>query len=172
MKQYTLGQMPTAPPGWRVCWFVGVVEMLVVITIAACVSATANLNATTDNFDATSGAADTDLTAKMLGVWEDDYEGHRILTLRPDGTGTMVVELKGMAAMVFAKKMTFQEEWSVENQRVTMNAVSGEPTAQVKIVLTMFGDTLVQRIESVTSDRMILIEEPKGTRFEWRRVEN
>jgi hypothetical protein len=106
----------------------------------------------------------------MLGTWEDDYKGHRTLTLDADGTGTMVVELDGLSATLFAKKLTFQEEWSVSDGKVTMKATGGEPAGKVRLVLSFHGDTSIQRIVEVTEERMVLVEEPSETRFEWRRV--
>ena len=73
-------------------------------------------------------------------------------------------------AMLFAKSLTFQEEWVVDNRRVTMRAVSGEPAGKVNLILSLHGDSSIQKIVEVTADRMILVEEPSGTRFEWRRV--
>jgi len=121
-----------------------------------------------------SNAVDLDavLSKKMLGTWEDDYKGHRILTLLADGSGTMVVELDGFAATLFAEKLTFQEKWSVAEGRVTMKATGGEPSGKVGLVLSLHGDTSTQKIVEVTDDRMILVEQPSGTRFEWRRVRN
>ncbi|NQV23732.1 MAG: hypothetical protein HQ518_05125 [Rhodopirellula sp.] len=115
---------------------------------------------------------DAALKQQMLGTWEDDYKGHRILTLLEDGTGTMVVELDGFAATLFAKKLTFQEEWAVADGKVTMKATGGEPSGKVRLVLNLHGNSSTQRIAEVDSDRMVLIEEPSGTRFEWRRVAN
>lgn len=113
---------------------------------------------------------DARLAGSMVGVWEDDYKGHRTLTLRPDGTGSMVVELDGLAATLFAAKLTFTEEWSVSDGKVTMKATGGEPAGKVRLVLSLHGDSSLQRIVEVTGDRMILVEEPSGTRFEWRRA--
>jgi hypothetical protein len=107
---------------------------------------------------------------RMLGTWEDDYKGHRTLTLNADGTGTMVVELDGLSATLFAKKLTFREEWTVADGKVTMKATGGEPAGKVQLVLSLHGDSSTQKIIEVTSERMILIEEPSETRFEWRRL--
>ena len=38
----------------------------------------------------------------VVGTWEDDYQGKRTMVLKPDGTGTMLVELSGMQAALFA----------------------------------------------------------------------
>jgi hypothetical protein len=120
------------------------------------------------NVDAVSDAAFSEL---MFGTWEDDYKGHRTLTLNSDGTGIMVVELNGFAATLFAEKLKFQEAWEVADGKVTMKATGGEPAGKVRLVLSLHGDSSTQRIVEVTDDRMILVEEPSGTRFEWRRVQ-
>ena len=124
------------------------------------------------NASAPAPVADPDaaLSKQMLGTWEDDYKGHRTLTLLEGGTGTMVVELGGFAATLFAAKLTFTEQWSVENGHVTMKATGGEPSGKVNLVLSLHGDSSTQEIIEVTEDRMVLIEKPSKTRFEWRRV--
>jgi len=116
------------------------------------------------------GPTEAEFSQRMLGTWEDDYKGHRTLTLNADGTGTMVVELDGLAATLFAEKLTFSEEWTVVDGKVTMKATGGEPAGKVQLVLSLHGDFSTQRIVEVTSERMILIEDPSETRFEWRRV--
>lgn len=194
MERNIIGQRPVELPGRFVCWLVAIVELAVCLTIVVAVLTTADSThratgdlssvGLPDILDNQTLAEDTEsrqsdlatvdpdetLSKQMLGTWEDDYEGHRILTLRPDGSGTMVVELKGFAATLFASKLTFQEQWSVENGRVTMKATGGEPAGKVRFVLSIHGDSSTQRIVEVTDDQMILIEEPSGTRFEWRRV--
>ena len=120
--------------------------------------------------DSDVGFSAAETRKRMLGTWEDDYKGHRTLTLDADGTGTMVVELDGLSATLFAKKLTFREEWTVADGKVTMKATGGEPVGKVQLVLSLHGDSSTQKIIEVTSERMILIEEPSETRFEWRRV--
>jgi hypothetical protein len=177
-------------PGRSICWLVGLVELAAALTIAVGVltdaSAGGDSSAAGNSADATSSpladepgssvAADgfvetsSEFETLMSGTWEDDYKGHRTLTLDADGTGTMVVELDGLAATLFAKKLTFREEWTVADGKVTMKATGGEPAGKVRLVLSLHGDSSTQRIVEVTSERMILIEEPSETRFEWRRV--
>lgn len=134
---------------------------------------TASDDNVTDGRDVEGEAASpskVEFSQRMLGTWEDDYKGHRTLTLNADGTGTMVVELDGLAATLFAEKLTFSEEWAVADGKVTMKATGGEPAGKVQLVLSLHGDSSTQRIVDVTGERMILIEEPSETRFEWRRV--
>ena len=38
---------------------------------------------------------DNSFRRMVLGTWEDEYQGKRTMTLKEDGTGTMIVELSG-----------------------------------------------------------------------------
>lgn len=190
MERKIISELSEERPGWSICLLVGLVELATILTIAVGVLADASAgrisSASDISTDATStvaaekptspviddGTSETlsDVVKSMLGTWEDDYKGHRTLTLEADGTGTMVVELDGLAATLFAAKLTFSEEWTVADGKVTMKATGGEPVGKVRLVLSLHGDSSTQRIIEVTSERMILIEEPSETRFEWRRV--
>ena len=61
-----------------------------------------------------SGAKNRDrsLHRMLVGAWEDDYQGHRTMTLNDDGTGVMIVELSGLTASLFASRLRFDMEWS------------------------------------------------------------
>lgn len=195
MERKIISELSAERAGGAICLLVGLVELATILTIAVGVLADASgsraSSASDISTDATSTVATstiaaeepsspittggsvetlTDVEKSMLGTWEDDYKGHRTLTLNADGTGTMVVELDGLAATLFAAKLTFSEEWTVADGKVTMKATGGEPVGKVRLVLSLHGDSSTQRIIEVTSERMILIEEPSETRFEWRRV--
>jgi hypothetical protein len=106
----------------------------------------------------------------ILGTWEDDYKGHRTFTVRDDGTATMVVELQGMSARLYAKKMTFDEEWSIKNGRVHMKMVGGEPKSRVNLIMKAMGDSTDQEILTLTAERMHLLDPNGKTKYDWRRV--
>ncbi len=110
---------------------------------------------------------------RMLGVWEDDYQGHRILTLEDDGTGSMVVELSGAAASLFADRLSFNQEWvfDEDQQLVTMTAIDGEPATKVNLVLRIYGREATYKVEEVTDKLLILIDQADQKRYEWRRFE-
>ena len=70
-----------------------------------------------------------------VGTWEDEYQGKRTMTLNEDGTGTMIVELSGWRAALSAPRLKFNMKWSVEGGHLKKQTVSGEPEAQVKMIL-------------------------------------
>ncbi len=109
---------------------------------------------------------------QILGAWEDDYQGHRIMTLKDDGTGSMVVELSGAAASLFADRLSFNQKWSfdAEQQLVTMTSTGGEPAAKVNLVLRLYGREATYNVEEVTDKLLILIDQADQKRYEWRRV--
>lgn len=106
----------------------------------------------------------------IVGTWEDDYKGHRTLTLRPDGTATMVVELEGLSAKLYARRLTFEEQWSVAAGKLTLKTLGGEPKRRVHMVLQTMGDTAEHEILELTSEQMLLLDADGSTRFDWRRV--
>jgi hypothetical protein len=112
------------------------------------------------------------LQQAILGVWEDDYQGHRTLTLKDDGTGSMLVELEGLASSLFANTMEFDEEWSfdADGQLLTMIASGGKPATKVNLVLRMYGTRATYKVVDVSEDVMVLVDQADEKRYEWRRV--
>ena len=110
--------------------------------------------------------------AKVVGTWEDDYQGKRTLTVRADGTATMVVELAGVAAALYAKRMTFEEEWEIEDGVLIMKMLGGEPEKRVNLIMSTMGDSSSQEILELTAERMLLRDlKGDGTKeYDWRRV--
>ena len=82
----------------------------------------------------------------------------------------MVVELKGMSARLYAKKMTFNETWRIEDGQLKMKMVNGEPANRVKLIIKSMGDYTEQKILELTHDRMHLLDANGKTKYDWRRV--
>ncbi len=117
--------------------------------------------------------ADPDERARRLlvGVWEDEYQGKRTLTLQQDGTGTMLVELSGLKAMLFASSLRFEMVWSVEAGRLKKRTTGGEPASQVQLILKTMGDRVDEKILKLTEDRLLLLDQDGETKYDWRRAE-
>ncbi|HQR42616.1 MAG TPA: hypothetical protein PLX97_08020, partial [Gemmatales bacterium] len=95
----------------------------------------------------------------VLGVWQDNYQGKRTMTLHKDGTGTMLVELEGAAALLYASQLRFDMTWSLEGKKLTKKTVGGEPAAKVNLILNTLGDTAVDTIMEMTEDRLLLLDQ-------------
>jgi hypothetical protein len=118
-----------------------------------------------------SGARDSDARcrAKIVGEWEDDYQGKRHLTVNEDGSGTMVVELDGIGKRLFAARLAFDLDWSVADGRVVMKTLGGEPKSKVQLVLKLYGSEADYKILELTDERMLLMDADGKTKYDWRR---
>lgn len=112
---------------------------------------------------------DERLRQLVVGTWHDDYQGRRTMTLRADGTGTMVVELTGVQAALFAPRLQFEMEWSIEDGRLKKQTLRGEPATQVQLILATMGDRVDEPILELTADRLLLLDKDGQTRYDWRR---
>jgi hypothetical protein len=113
-------------------------------------------------------AADRHRTS-ILGKWEDEYRGKRHLTVHEDGTGTMVVEPDGIGKRLFAAELTFELEWALDDERVSMKMIRGEPRSKVQMILKLYGQEAEYRILELTDERMLLLDPDGKTRYDWRR---
>ena len=106
----------------------------------------------------------------MVGTWQDDYQGQRTLTVRPDGTATMTVVFDGWKARMFTPRLRIETTWTVEDGRFRRQTIGGEPADKVEFVKRRVGDRASDKIVKVTADRMVLIDQDGETRYNWRRV--
>lgn len=115
---------------------------------------------------------ETDRTRrKLLGVWQDHYKGTRTMTLKEDGTGTILVELTGLQATLFASKMRFDMRWVLDGKILKKESIGGEPEDKVKLILNTMGTVAKDTIQELTEDRLLLLDADGKTQYEWKRIE-
>ncbi len=100
----------------------------------------------------------------ITGKWHDEYHGKRHLTVRADGTGTMVVEPNGIGKKLFAARLTFEIEWTIADGRVTMKMLNGEPKSKVQLILKIYGQEADYTILELNDERMLLFWMSDGKR--------
>ena len=155
--------------GWRF-WIVAVVILI------GCLAGLALWNkSASDEFAqqmAQSQPADPDTQKRslVLGTWSDEYQGKRTMTLNDDGTGTMIVELSGWRAALSASRLKFNMKWSLKDGHLKKQTISGEPEAQVKMILSTMGDHVDEPILELTEDRLLLLDKDGKTKYDWKRV--
>ncbi|MFN9370863.1 MAG: hypothetical protein ACK6D3_03160 [Planctomycetaceae bacterium] len=108
---------------------------------------------------------------QVLGVWRDFYRGERTLTLKADGTGTMVVKLAGMAKKLFAETLQFDLTWGFEEGLLVMSTVDGRPASKFEVIRKLYGDRAEYEVLELTSDQMRLKDAGGKTEYDWRRPE-
>ena len=122
----------------------------------------------------TKGAKATDPDQRfrrlVLGTWEDNYGGKRTMTLKEDGTGTMLVELSGLEATLFADHLRFDMKWAVASGRLQKQTIGGQPADKVQAILKMMGDRVDEPILEISQDRLLLLDKDGKTKYDWRRA--
>ena len=113
---------------------------------------------------------DAEIRQRLVGVWEDDYQGRRTMTIREDGTATMVVQLSGWKSVLYASRLEFWMVWSVQDGRLKKQTTGGKPSGKVNAILKMMGNSVTEKILEVTADRLVLLDQNGKRRYEWRRV--
>jgi hypothetical protein len=114
--------------------------------------------------------ADQRLRRLLIGTWQDEYQGKRTMTVREDGTATMVVELSGWKATLLASRLQFEMTWTIEQRRLKKHTTGGEPAAPVALILETFGDSVDEPILELTQDRLLLLDRDGTTKYDWRRA--
>ncbi len=113
---------------------------------------------------------DAQFRTLAVGTWQDEYKGKRTMHLLADGTGTMIVELSGLTAKLFASRLEFDMVWSIENGRMKKQTLGGRPEGKVKAILTMMGDRVDEPILELSDERLLLLDADGKTKYDWQRV--
>jgi hypothetical protein len=114
---------------------------------------------------------DEQLRRAAVGTWRDFYHGTRTLTLREDGTATMVVELSGWKARLFTKRLELDIAWSIEDGKMHRRTLGGRPADKVEFVNRRAGVQVAEPVVELTGDRMVLLDQDGSQRYNWRRLE-
>ncbi len=116
-------------------------------------------------------ADELDLRTRLIGAWEDDYMGHRVLTLRPDGTGTMQLDLRGPAKLIIGKRLSFRLTWDTADDVLTLRMTGGEPANKVAMITRTYGDRATQSVEMIDGRTLRVRDLDDGDEYEFRRLE-
>lgn len=106
----------------------------------------------------------------IVGSWEQIKSGKRLLNVLQNGTATMDVALDGAWSAVVGDKLQFQIEWKIENERLLFKMTGGKPEGSLKLISSIYGNERNHRIEKLTNDQLILIDEKDNSRDTWTRV--
>ena len=113
---------------------------------------------------------DERLRRLAVGTWRDFYEGKRTMTIRPDGTATMVVELTGYKARLFTPRLELDIVWSIEAGKMHRRTVGGRPASKVEFVNKRAGVAVAEQILDLRADRMILLDRDGSRKYAWQRL--
>lgn len=113
---------------------------------------------------------DEQLRRRAVGTWRDYYQGTRTLTLRPDGTALMVVELSGFKARLFTPRLELDIAWFIRDGKMHRRTVGGRPADKVEFVNQRAGVAVAEPVLELTGDRMVLVDQNGSQKYTWQRI--
>lgn len=113
-------------------------------------------------------STESSIRERLIGTWHDNYRAKRTLTIRPDGTATMICELHGMHRL-FATQLLFEQEWSLEGDQLTLHTLRGEPQKKIDFVVKLKGDVARQRVLEATDSLLRVYDTGEDAEFRWER---
>jgi hypothetical protein len=109
---------------------------------------------------------------QVVGVWKQFESGIRWLKVRDDGTATMFVDPgeSWTAKALIGDGLTIQIEWSINDGRVLMRSISGEPASAFKAVSALYGTDRNREIARLDDEKFVMLDNSDGSKSEWTRV--
>ena len=120
--------------------------------------------------------SDAALIARFAGTYTRDSYGHRVMTVRPDGTATMAVDVDPFYQWMVGPKVTVEIAWELtgepedEQRGVHFASVSGDPPASFEAITKLFGTEADWRIESADDTALTLYDPADEETVVWARV--
>jgi hypothetical protein len=116
--------------------------------------------------------SDAEYRARLIGTWEMERKGRRVLTVREDGTATMDVTIENrFGRMLLGERITLYLDWTIDNGILNFMTTGGEPSGKVSVLLSMYGKERSQEI--ITLNETTLHhpdDEPDGDDHIWTRI--
>ncbi len=113
----------------------------------------------------------TDDHHRILGTWQDGYQGRRTMTVREGGTATMVCELEGLNARLFTPVLHLNLRWQLTDGVMTRVIIDGEPGDKVRFVVHLMGARSDEKLLLLTDGELHLLDADGKTEYHWTRVQ-
>ncbi len=122
------------------------------------------------SIEASSESADDQMRREILGSWQQQRFGSRLLTVQPDGKATMVIRPDSVWAFAYGEQIDLDMYWSIEDGRIDYGYNGGTPADKVELASKTWGDHWIEEIVELTDSRLVLLAEDGQTRSEWERA--
>lgn len=113
---------------------------------------------------------DAECSRLIVGVWEQERFGTRRMTVLDDGTASMAIRPSGIWASMFGEKIDLEMFWSIKDGHIDYGVSGGSPEEQMETARKMWGDHWVEKIETLTQDELILIDQSTSAPSRWTRA--
>lgn len=116
----------------------------------------------------------SDLTPEQIrqvvaGHWTSEYYGTRYLTVRNDGTATILFQANTMARMVVGARLRIEYTWEYDpsKERVIFTMVDGGPESGIAYVRKLWGNQQKQDVLFVCTGELHLRDLDGKTEHHW-----
>ena len=111
------------------------------------------------------------ITMLLAGTWTRESYGNRQLTIREDGTASMVIKPSTVYALVFGDQIDIEVKWELQDGYVDYKVTSATPAEKFEMAKKTWGDHWHEKINKLDENTLILLGE-EGDEYEWTRVES
>ncbi|MCH9655229.1 MAG: hypothetical protein K0U86_09730 [Planctomycetes bacterium] len=108
------------------------------------------------------GFSTEEILDKLVGKWEQTKSTRKqILTIKENGTATMVIEPQGIWKAMLGNQVTINIKWSLNAAKLTLRTVGGSPENKLEYINQVWGNEFVREIHSI-EDKMFTLRDNEG----------
>ena len=107
---------------------------------------------------------------QLVGCWRDGFCGQRTLTLKADGSATMLLELDFAGRLLYGKTLEFDMRWSLSESILSLEILTGRPVDAARSAIKLWGEAFEYRIELVDHERLHGWTSDDATLYKLRRI--
>ena len=134
------------------------------------------------NFDAASPSVDVPVQdaqptspaftrQQLVGCWRDGFCGQRTLTLKADGSATMLLEFDFAGRLLYGKTLEFDMRWSLNESILSFEILSGRPVDAARSATKLWGEAFEYRLELADGENLHGWTSDDATLYKLRRIE-
>lgn len=108
----------------------------------------------------------------VVGHWTSDYYGSRYLTIRSDGTATVLFQANTLARMFVGHRLKIDYTWyyDVSLGQVVFTVTGGAPQQGIEYVVKLWGNQQRQNVLSVCRSQLHLRDLDGKTEHVWKQL--
>ncbi len=109
----------------------------------------------------------------VSGAWTSEYYGTRYLTIRNDGSATVLFQANTLASMFVGRLLKIEYTWEYDSQhmQVVFRMEQGAPEQGAEYVAKLWGKLQKQDVISVCREQLHMRDLDGKTEHHWKRVD-
>ncbi len=116
-------------------------------------------------------AAEPSYERLIIGKWETDRDGKRILTVSDDGTAVIDAEIQGFFKQkLFGKRMRIDLRWEIRDDQCYMRCTGGDPGWAINAFTKLYGTERLQPILNLNEKQLLLKDDADDPDHDYKRI--